>query len=178
VRILDDFLDAQAFRQLLDAVSAPQFTWQRIPVLFPPPIGLDDSYNVQDVHGFLQRKPGFRFDSDRLPMLQPLLDRVGAQAWVKVKLNRTWQRERNVVYGWHVDTRRPGAVTGIYYLNTNDGYTAFENGQRAGSVANRLVLFDATWRHSGASCTDAPERVVLNMNFMPRPGGLGDFSGG
>jgi hypothetical protein len=176
MRVLDDYLPADAFARLLAAVSAADFPWQRTPILFPPPFGLDAAYNVQEVHGFLQHKPGFRHVSERLPVLEALLRQLDARDLFKVKLNRTLQREKSVVYGWHRDTRRPGATTGVYYLNTNDGHTAFEDGRRVDSVANRLVLFDARLRHSGASCTDTPERLVLNLNFMPRPGSAGDFS--
>ncbi|RYZ08543.1 MAG: 2OG-Fe(II) oxygenase [Comamonadaceae bacterium] len=176
MQVLDDFLDAGEHAALLAAVASPAFPWRRTPILFPAPAGLDEAGNVQFVHGFLQHKPGFDFRSDRLPLVRPLLDRLAARAWIKVKLNRTLPRGQHLVYGWHVDTRRPGATTGVYYLNANDGYTAFEDGRRVDSVANRLVLFDARSRHSGASCTDAPQRLVLNLNFLPAPGGPGDFS--
>ena len=65
-----------------------------------------------------------------------------------------------------MDTTRPGATTAIFYLNTNNGYTLFEDGQRVASVANRIVIFDAALRHTGASCTDADHRLVLNLNFV------------
>ena len=59
---------------------------------------------------------------------------------------------------------------GILYLNDNNGYTRFEDGSRVDSVANRLVVFDARRRHTGASCTDAPWRLVLNLNWLdPEP---------
>ena len=79
-------------------------------------------------------------------------------------------QDRHLAYGLHVDTRWPGATTAILYLNTNDGYTLFEDGRQVARVANRLVLFDASLRHTGVSCTDAPERLVLNLNLLaPQP---------
>lgn len=176
LRVTDDFLPAEDFARLRAAVSAANFPWERFPILFPPPPGLDEAYNEQWVHGFVQRKTDFNYDSPYLPVIEQLLRQLGARELVKVKLNRTLRRERSVVYGWHMDTRRPGATTGVYYLNTNNGGTAFESGERVDSVANRLVLFPATMRHSGASCTDQDERLVLNVNFIPWPGTPGDFS--
>jgi hypothetical protein len=35
------------------------------------------------------------------------------------------------------------------------------------SVANRLVIFNAALRHTGASCTDCSARLVLNLNLIP-----------
>lgn len=169
MRVIDDYLDAEAFLRMRAAIEADGFPWHKTHVLWPPPIGLEDAYNVQFVHGFYQRKPGLRHASDRMPVVWPLVERLDPAILLKLKANRTVRRDRHVVYGLHVDTRRPGATTGILYLNTNNGYTAFEDGSRVGSVANRLVLFDAGLRHSGACCTDAPQRLVLNVNFIARP---------
>lgn len=167
--VIDDYLDAEAFLRMRAAIGSDGFPWQKTPILWPPPIGLEDSYNVQFVHGFYQRKPGLRHASDQMPVVWPLIERLAPAILIKAKVNCTLRRERQVVYGLHVDTRRPGATTGILYLNSNNGYTAFEDGARVDSVANRLVLFDATLRHSGACCTDAPQRVVLNINFIAKP---------
>lgn len=169
MRVLDDYLDADVFLRMRAAIGSQDFPWHKTPVLWPPPIGLEDAYNVQFVHGFYQRKPGFRHASERMPVVWPLIERLDPAILLKAKVNRTLRRPRQVVYGMHVDTRRPGATTGILYLNSNDGYTAFEDGRRVDSVANRLVLFDAALRHSGACCTDAPERLVLNINFVAKP---------
>ena len=49
-------------------------------------------------------------------------------------------------------------------MNTNDGYTEFENGHRVESVANRVVIFDSNIKHTGVSCTDEKRRVVINFN--------------
>jgi hypothetical protein len=51
-------------------------------------------------------------------------------------------------------------------LNSNNGYTLFDDGVKVLSVENRLVLFDCTRLHTGASCTDADDRLVLNINMM------------
>ena len=86
-----------------------------------------------------------------------------------MKVNLTPRSDRHVEYGLHVDTRRPGATTAIFYLNSNNGYTVFADGLRVSSVANRLVLFDAARAHTGASCTDAEYRLVLNLNMVMAP---------
>ncbi len=165
MRILDDALPRDDYLALQAALLDPAFPWQPSPILSNAP-GLDPQHNRQLVHGFFLDKPGFRHASPRLPLLQPLLELLRPRALIKVKLNLTPRQERHVEYGLHVDTRRPGATTAIYYLNDNDGYTVFEDGEKVASAANRLVVFDASRRHTGASCTDADYRLVLNLNFM------------
>jgi len=59
-----------------------------------------------------------------------------------------------------------GATTGIFYLNDNDGYTFFGTGEEVESKANRLVTFPVNTPHSGTSCTNTQNRVVLNLNYF------------
>ena len=57
--------------------------------------------------------------------------------------------------------------TAILYLNTNNGYTKFESGEKITSVENKLIIFNAKEKHSGTtnSC-EQPYRVVLNLNYF------------
>ena len=57
-------------------------------------------------------------------------------------------------------------TTSIFYMNTNNGYTIFENGTKVESVANRMITFPANIKHTGTSCTDEKTRVVINFNYF------------
>ena len=56
--------------------------------------------------------------------------------------------------------------TSIFYMNTNNGYTKFEDGTKVESVANRMVTFPANMKHAETSCTDEKIRVVINFNLF------------
>ena len=171
MQILDGFLDPNLLLSLRAALKHPSFPWERTKVLSPSGAGaLAEEQNVQFVHGFYRRREGRVFQSRYLPLVLPVVNRLAPQLLVKVKVNLTLPRADHLEYGLHVDTRWPGARTAILYLNTNDGYTVFEDGTRVPSLENRLLVFDAALRHTGASCTDVEARLVLNMNFVPRPG--------
>ena len=58
------------------------------------------------------------------------------------------------------------STTSIFYVNTNNGYTKFEDGTKIESVANRLVSFSSNMKHKGTSCTDEKIRVVINFNYF------------
>ena len=76
-------------------------------------------------------------------------------------------KENIIRHGFHVDVPTDyDSKTAILYLNTNNGYTEFENGQRVESVANRLVVFDSALKHTGTTCTDQKRRIVLNLNYI------------
>ena len=56
--------------------------------------------------------------------------------------------------------------TAIFYINTNDGYTVFEDGTKINSVANRICIFPHWMKHSGTTCTNTNRRIALNLNFV------------
>ena len=56
-------------------------------------------------------------------------------------------------------------TTSIFYVNTNNGYTKFEDGTKVESVANRMITFPSNMKHTGTSCTDEKKRIVINFNY-------------
>lgn len=56
-------------------------------------------------------------------------------------------------------------TTSIFYVNTNNGFTVFEDGTKVESVANRMLTFPANMKHTGTTCTDQQTRIVINFNY-------------
>jgi hypothetical protein len=167
LRVIDDFLEREQFLALQAAVRATSFAWERSAILSASAAAhLRPCDNLQDIHGFYLHKRAVRYASPTLTLIAPLLDKLAPLALLKAKVNRTARSEQHIEYGLHVDTRRRGASTAIFYLNTNNGYTLFGDGSKVASVENRIVIFDASTLHTGASCTDAPHRLVLNINLL------------
>ena len=71
----------------------------------------------------------------------------------------------NIVSGLHCDMEYDG-TTAIFYLNSNNGYTVFKDGEKVESVANRIVKFPTLKEHSGVSCSDSKRRAVINFNYI------------
>ena len=59
-------------------------------------------------------------------------------------------------------------TTAIYYVNTCDGFTEFEDGTKTEAVANRLVKFPANLKHRGVSQLDNRFKCVINFNFFEK----------
>ena len=53
----------------------------------------------------------------------------------------------------------------VLYMNDNNGYTYFEDGQKVESKENRALLFPSNLPHAGTSSTDTDLRVVLNIDY-------------
>ena len=102
-------------------------------------------------------------------LLRNLYLRLGVNKLWRCKMNLTLRtREPSVFYPFHTDfTTLPlPFTTVVFYLNTNNGYTLFEDGTKVDSVANRMVVFDGTTKHTGSTHTDGDRfRFVLNINF-------------
>ena len=164
--VLNNYLDSEVFLAIRSVIETADFPWEKSEILKNSAAYLDPAYNLQNIHGFFLKNKRLQYRSEKFDLIRPLIDRLRPLELIKVKINRTARQERHVEYGLHVDTRRAGATTAIFYINDNNGYTIFEDDEKVASVANRLVLFDSARRHTGASCTDADYRYVLNVNMI------------
>lgn len=100
------------------------------------------------------------------PIIRPFIDRLEIDAIVRIKANLNPYMGSHCVDVFHSD--HPNCQTAIYYVNSNNGYTLFETGEKVESVKNRIVTFDSNLKHAGVTCTDQKARVVLNFNFYKR----------
>ena len=66
--------------------------------------------------------------------------------------------------GYHFDPYMKGKIA-VYYINNNNGWTQFKNGDRVNSIQNRMVIFDPRLEHSSVTCTDKKRRLVINFNY-------------
>ena len=54
----------------------------------------------------------------------------------------------------------------IFYINTNNGLTVLEDGTEIKSVANRLLLFNASEPHHSTTTSNENRRVNINFNYL------------
>jgi hypothetical protein len=87
---------------------------------------------------------------------------------IRIKANLTPRADKIVEHGFHRDIEPPipNATTAILYLNTNNGYTVFEDGTKIDSVANTFVSFPSDTKHTGSTCTDTKFRGLINFNYI------------
>ena len=57
-------------------------------------------------------------------------------------------------------------ITSIYYINSNNVYTEFEDGTKIESVENRMLVFNSNSKHRGVTSTDTLKRVLINFNYF------------
>jgi hypothetical protein len=130
----------------------------------------DTVYNYQFNHIFYALSDNNVHISDRIEVMYPISEKLRFKKPLRIKANLTPITPKLIVYGFHTDFElrniEPMPKTAIYYVNTNNGYTVFENGDKVESIENRICIFDENLRHSGTSCTDERFRCVINFNFV------------
>ena len=87
------------------------------------------------------------------------LIKVRGKFYPKSKKIKEWKMNPDVHW------KHENCMTSILHINTNNGYTKFENGEVVKSVRNRLVTFPAHLKHTGSTCTDKQYRCVINVNY-------------
>jgi hypothetical protein len=96
------------------------------------------------------------------------MEKLNPLAMLRVKLNVFSNAGEPISSGWHLDINETETpyTTAIYHLNTNNGYTLFEDGTKVKSVANRLIIFPGNIIHTGITQTDKDLRAFINLNYI------------
>ena len=179
MKIIDNFLLEEDFKVLEKTISSGNFCWRKSTILngssFQPPKIL----NIQFCHRFVTTHCETVEDvtickekqSEDYCIVKPILDKIEYSELIRVKANLNVGELNPQPTGFHVDVGdgknvQPG-YTGIYYVNTCNGYTLFKDGTKVDSIANRMLIFDNQMKHSGVTCSDNKYRIVINFNWLP-----------
>ena len=93
------------------------------------------------------------------------IEKLNPRVLLRIKANLQLKDSKIYEDPLHVDFENIESTTSIFYVNTCNGYTYFEDGSRVNSVENRLVTFPTQTLHGGANCTDQDCRIVINFNY-------------
>jgi|SaaInlStandDraft_2_1057019.scaffolds.fasta_scaffold04537_3 hypothetical protein len=181
VEIIDDFLPEDIHKNIYDAVFEGE-----IPVFYKfntIPYEYGKENDLEEVSKELDKKLGitdighpffthmFFFDyktsSDWDSVYGPILDKLDPLSIIRAKLNMNVPTKTEKSSGWHydIDTKKEYRIM-IYHINSNNGYTLFEDGTKIESVANRAITFPGKYIHTGISNTDGLLRSFMNFNYV------------
>ena len=165
MEIVDEFLDQEIFDELQTFLMNNQIPW-----------------HYKDSIDYPGEKNGFQFEhlfynniapcSANFNIVIPTLNMIEPLSIIRIKANLLTKTPNIIENTLHCDMeilpeqKQKQWTTSILYINTNDGYTKFEDGTKVESVANRMVSFPAHLKHLGTSCTNEKTRVVINFNYF------------
>tara|TARA_Y100000310_G_C20562592_1_gene753796 strand:- start:32 stop:565 length:534 start_codon:yes stop_codon:yes gene_type:complete len=171
--VIDNFLDDEIFKEIQQVILGEQFPWRFNEYILSPE--LDGHRRVfQFTHSLYKE---YNPSSKLCSIIDPVLEIIRPIAIYRIKANlrtRTTNIEESKPY--HVDFADFGNnqeklkqwTTSVLYMNTNNGYTKFEDGSIVESVANRFLTFESDMLHCGTSCTDENKRVIINFNYFSK----------
>ena len=173
VKVQDNFLEESLFKTIIDYIldynntaSGSNFNWFMSDVVRPGDSqGLDF---MQFVHMVYAYGEVYSQTYHQLNVPGGFLEKIDPYTVERIKINLITKHSDIIETGMHVDCPHAPdvAVTSILYLNTNNGYTKFETGQKVKSIANRLVTFPNNLKHTGTTCSDEIYRCVMNIDYI------------
>ena len=168
ITIIDNFLEPKDFLALDYIISTSAFPWYWSPTIV---------YNEEE----REITPGI-FDhaiyQDKAPCsrawehIQKALNKMDAAVLLRIVANLNWRLPEAYKSTFHADHGNlfdaTQWTTSVLYINTNNGYTELETGEKIESVENRLVSFPANTKHRGVSQTDEQRRILINFNYLKK----------
>ena len=163
--VINNFLDKQSFLNLQKIMLSNFVCWN-----YNEGIDYSDEEGdkFQFTHNFYKNNTGP--SSQHYGAINPILEIIRPKEVVRIKANLLTRTQKIIPNTFHTDIGGNMGVipytTAIFYVNSNNGYTEFENGAIVESEENRMVVFPAEMKHRGTSCTDKKIRVVINFNYL------------
>ena len=165
MNIIDDFLEQKDFDKLQTFIMGADFDWHYNDAV----VYRRQEDEFQFIHIFYKDAAP---RSSTIQFLDPILVKINPISILRIKTNLLTRTPNIVENTFHVDIssvseeKLKQLTISIFYVNTNNGYTEFEDGTKVESVANRLITFPANLKHRGTSCTDEKRRIIINFNYF------------
>ena len=163
-KVIDDFLDKEDFLNIHNLIMNEPFPWFYMDSY--KETGLDK--NKSDNFGYYLHI----LYEDTIPtsphyetIMKSVYKKIDIKSMIRVKINSYLKDDKLKEHELHKDYNyfNNGAVLSI---NTCDGYTKLEDGTKIQSVANRMLLFDASKHHCSTNTTNKQRRVNINFNYF------------
>jgi hypothetical protein len=156
---INNFLNKEKFKILTNQIFNIYFPWY-----LQKGVNYKNDGYFQFTHIFVDNE---KINSDFISILNPVIEKINPKKLTWVKLNLINKTEKIIEHGFHTDVdKNINCTTAILYINNNDGYTKFKDGNIIKSEENKFVSFDSNKEHTGSSCTNTEYRVVLNLNYF------------
>tara|TARA_R110000796_G_scaffold252621_1_gene388865 strand:- start:624 stop:1103 length:480 start_codon:yes stop_codon:yes gene_type:complete len=157
IKVYQNFLPQEQFDVYKTIILSNEFPWYFI----------DHVAYKEDTQNFLFFHLLLNEENVKSPFYKQLVDPLIKQINYKpfrIKANLYTKKELESPSGFHVDAAKPHKVA-LYSVNTCNGYTLFENGDKVPSIENSLTVFDGSMSHASVPQTDEKVRVNVNINL-------------
>ena len=98
-------------------------------------------------------------------LTHPILGNLKFNYLYRARARLITRQPSQIPHTFHVDSEEKHMVA-LFSVNTNNGHTLFENGEKAYSKENTMLIFDGSLKHATVPQTDTSIRVNINFNFV------------
>ena len=163
VKVIDNYLPKEEFKILQNIFYGSYMDWHCLDCINEKNDGYFQFYHML----YDKNMPMSEAWRDILPLVNRIPNLLSL---LRIKANLLTRTPQHDFHGYHLDISTAQGLdnhkTAIYYCNTTNGYTQFEDGTKVEGIENRIVIFDGEKKHSSVSQTDEPYRVVINLNWL------------
>ena len=138
--IIDNFLDKKQFKKVKDKLLHHNFGW------------------------YLSHEH-YRINSEVFSDLLFIINKLEVKSLLRIKANLYPKTEKIIEHDFHVDYEFPHK-SALYMINTNNGFTILEDGEKIETKENRMLLFDASKKHKSTTCTDDIYKCNIIFNYF------------
>ena len=189
--IYDNCVPLDLFERMRNDIFGREFTWHYNSYPVTPADHLPEHYKIPTpIDGYENNDRAWELNhifysvyerpyawSSATQIISPILEILSPRAWIRARANLDPRESDLMVNGWHYDMGYGPAstiysnpyddtMTASLYMNTNNGYTLLETGDKIESVENRLLLHPNDILHTGVNQTDTNIRVLLSFSFF------------
>jgi len=159
MKIIENYLDQDSFNKINSIILSPLFTWYFAPYISYP----NDNAGFMFNHTFYNENGiTSNYFND---IIFPLLTAIKFNKLLRAKANLYTQNNNQIKHNFHIDDKDNKHQVALYSINTNNGYTEFEDGTIVKSLANQICLFDGKLKHRSVTQTDTNIRINININY-------------
>ena len=167
IKVYDDLLSKEELNKIQNIFCGQEVDWHYSKTLDEGMHEYGEKYNWQMGHVcYNYDRPLTKHFDNVVPILGDIENKERVNSLIRVKANLNARTRTNMRSGFHIDFHYEHSRTAIFYVNTNNGYTEFEDGTKVESKENRIVIFPTLTKHSGVTCTNKQNRVVINFNYF------------
>ena len=156
MKIIENYLPNTVFKNIKEQIEATTFPWYYNDYSTHP------NSEPQLVHSFLYKN----IPSSYTGILQPILEEIPAQQFLRIKGNLNWQTSKIIETGEHIDSDDSKLKSAIFFINNCDGYCRV--GEKIiKSEENKLLIINYNTKHNGTTTTNSKRRIVINFVYIP-----------
>lgn len=159
--VIDNFLNVEDHQKIKDTLEDFDFSWH-----YSSWVSAFSDLNNKDFYFEHSFYHDYYVRSEHFDILRPILKKLNVKSLIRAKANLYTNIGPEIVKNAYHQDQNYSHLGAVYYVNTNNGYTGFEDGTKIESKANRILIFDPSILHHSTHCTDEKIRLTINFNYF------------